>query len=85
MQSKKTLSIVWYVVSDFFAAFFSWILFDYVRTQFLQNPPTDFVTSFSNNRFLLSLFFVSFFWPIFYALLGDYNGSVLKKSRLNDF
>lgn len=85
MQSKKTLSIVWYVVSDFFAAFFSWILFDYVRTQFLQNPPTDFVTSFSNNRFLLSLFFVSFFWPIFYALLGDYNGSLLKKSRLNEF
>lgn len=85
MQSKKTLSIVWYVIFDFIAAFLSWIIFNYFRTHYLQQNNEGFITSFSNSRFLLSLFFVSIFWPVFFALVGDYNRSLLKKSRLNEF
>ncbi len=85
MQSKKTLSIVWYVLSDFIAAFFAWITFNFIRTNFLQHHHENLFDSLSNYRFLLSLIFVSFFWPVFFALVGDYNRSLLKKSRLNEF
>lgn len=85
MQLKNTLSIVWYVIFDAIAAFLSWIIFNFLRTHYLQHNNEEIITSFSNSRFLISLFFVSFFWPVFFALVGDYNRSILKKSRLNEF
>jgi exopolysaccharide biosynthesis polyprenyl glycosylphosphotransferase len=83
--SKKphTVSILWYILSDYAAALLSSIIFHFSRRILLSEPLYRENTLFLNQRFWLGTITIPLGWLILYTLMGSYR-SLYHKSRLNE-
>lgn len=84
MHSSKQISVVWYVVCDYFTASVAWACFYFVRKWLLkENIEVDGQIQI-NDKFWLGVSLIPVGWLILYTLVGSYH-SLYKKSRLNEF
>lgn len=83
MALRNKIHIRWYIVSDFFAAWVTWIVLSIVRRKLLHEPVNIQAMLKHNHLFLYGLLFVPLAWITVYFLSGNYN-SLYKKSRLNE-
>ena len=83
--SKKphTVSILWYILSDYAAALLSSIIFHFCRRILLSEPLYRDNTLFLNQRFWLGTITIPLGWLTLYTLMGSYR-SLYHKSRLNE-
>jgi polysaccharide biosynthesis protein PslA len=83
MPSSKKIHISWYILSDYLAAAFAWILFSVIRRELLHEPIYNGNHLYLNNRLVFDLAALPLLWLMFFFLAGSY-GSLYKKSRLNE-
>ena len=83
MPASKKIHIIWYILSDYFAAVLAWIILYFTRRSLLNEPIVMNGQVYLNNRFWLGLILIPFGWLIFYGMVGCYH-SLYKKSRLNE-
>jgi exopolysaccharide biosynthesis polyprenyl glycosylphosphotransferase len=83
MPASKKIHIIWYILSDYFAAVLAWIILYFTRRSLLNEPIVMNGHLYLNNRFWLGLILIPFGWLIFYGMVGCYH-SLYKKSRLNE-
>jgi polysaccharide biosynthesis protein PslA len=75
---QPRLHIRWYILSDFIASVFAWIIFYFSRQYILQE-------NFSvGPKFFIGLVIMPLGWVCIYTLLGSYR-SLYNKSRLSEF
>ena len=82
-KKPHTIPILWYILSDYFAALFASILFHFSRRIFLAEPLYHNGKLLLTNRFWLGTITIPLVWTLFYALVGSY-ASLYKKSRLTE-
>jgi polysaccharide biosynthesis protein PslA len=83
MAASKKIHIIWYILSDYFAAVLAWIILYFTRRSLLNEPIVINGLVYLNNRFWLGVFLIPIGWLIFYGMVGSYH-SLYKKSRLNE-
>jgi polysaccharide biosynthesis protein PslA len=83
MAASKKIHIIWYILSDYFAAVLAWIILYFTRRSLLNEPIVINGLVYLNNRFWLGIFLIPIGWLIFYGMVGSYH-SLYKKSRLNE-
>jgi exopolysaccharide biosynthesis polyprenyl glycosylphosphotransferase len=83
MPAAKKLHISWYILSDYLAAIFSWIILYFTRRYLLSESIYLDGHLVLNQRFWLGLILIPAGWLIFYGLTGAYN-DLYRKSRLNE-
>jgi len=84
MPASKKIHIIWYILSDYFAAILSWIILYFTRRSLLAEPIFIGHQIVLNNRFWLGILTVPACWLIFFGMAGSYH-DLYKKSRLNEF
>ena len=84
MPSSKKIHNIWYLVSDYLAAIFAWIILYFTRRYLLEEFMETSRGIYLNNRFWMGLVLIPFGWLILYSLVGAYH-SLYRKSRLNEF
>lgn len=83
MNNRKPLHISSYIVCDVISSIFVWILVSLWRKRLLGELPDTFLSLFSEGSFFLkSVPLIMIFWLILFSVMGSYNDSVYKKSRL---
>ena len=86
MQSAKPIHIRVYIISDIIASAIVWTGIALQRKIELKEEPQTLLGLFTrDNYFPTSLFLTIIFWIALYAIMGAYNSSVYKRSRLTDF
>jgi exopolysaccharide biosynthesis polyprenyl glycosylphosphotransferase len=80
----KSISIHWYVISDFICAAIAWAVFYILRKRMLFNDYQLSVT-FKESTFIQGLLIIPFLWIILYLLAGAYQKNLYERSRLNEF
>lgn len=71
-----------YILSDYFAALITWIIFYIFRKLFIEVHKFGYEIPIKfDNKFFLALAIIPFYWLILYYLSGYYN-KILRKSRL---
>lgn len=80
-QEDKKISLVWYVLSDYLTALFTWLLFYFYRADALNDTGAYPI---STRSWYFILILVPVGWLILYTLVGTYN-ALYKKSRLAEF
>jgi exopolysaccharide biosynthesis polyprenyl glycosylphosphotransferase len=85
MQSQKQISVAWYAVIDFFTAALAWACFYFFRKWLLRDDPAANDPLSFDLYFGLEMLLVPIGWLALYTLLGVYNISLYKKSRLFEF
>jgi exopolysaccharide biosynthesis polyprenyl glycosylphosphotransferase len=68
-----------FIIYDFIAAFFSWIVFFFVRKEILSETIT-----LDNNNLILKSVIIGLFWVIIYSFFGFYY-DIFRKSRIKEF
>ena len=73
------------IATDYISALASWSIFYLFRKRYIEGQ-TQFGLGdfFGDEKFMLALLFVPFFWLLLYALWGNYV-NVLRRSRLKEF
>ncbi len=84
MPVAKKYHIISYILSDFLAAIFSWIILYFTRRHLLSESIYVDHHIYLNQRFWLGLMLIPAGWLVFYGMVGAYN-DLYKKSRLNEF
>jgi exopolysaccharide biosynthesis polyprenyl glycosylphosphotransferase len=82
-KKPHTIPILWYILSDYFAALLASILFHFSRRIFLSEPIYVHGKLWLTGRFWLGTATIPLGWLILYAMVGSYT-SLYKKSRLNE-
>lgn len=82
-KKPHTIPILWYILSDYFAALLASILLHFSRRIFLSEPLYLDGKLWLTGRFWLGTATIPLGWLLFYALVGSYT-SLYKKSRLNE-
>jgi exopolysaccharide biosynthesis polyprenyl glycosylphosphotransferase len=82
-KRPHTIPILWYILSDYFAALLASIIFHFSRRTFLSEPIFVGGKLLLTERFWLGTVTIPFGWLLFYAMVGSYT-SLYKKSRLNE-
>lgn len=84
MKAKNYIHPLWYALSDYIAASFTWAVFFKIREALLI--PEIFTANFSLQNIFLwaAIFIVPFGWLALYMLIGSYR-SIYKKSRFVEF
>ena len=86
MQSPKPIHISIYIISDIIASAVVWTGIALQRKLGLHEEPQTLTGLFtSDNYFPTSLLLTVIFWVTLYSVMGAYNSSVYKRSRLTDF
>jgi exopolysaccharide biosynthesis polyprenyl glycosylphosphotransferase len=83
MAASKKIHIIWYILSDYFAAVLAWIILYFTRRSLLNEPIVMNGHIYLNSRFWLGIFLIPIGWLIFYGMVGSYH-SLYKKSRMNE-
>jgi exopolysaccharide biosynthesis polyprenyl glycosylphosphotransferase len=84
MSKSRKIHIGWYIVSDYLAAIFSWIILYFTRRLLLSEPIFVHHRLFLNSRFWMGISLIPIGWLMFYGLVGSYH-SLYKKSALNEY
>src|SRR5437867_429374 len=85
MQNSRPLHISLFIISDITASAIVWTFIALLRKHLLNEEPYTLSGLFiQNNFFSLTLMLIPVFWLILYSVIGSYNGSVYKKSRLSE-
>jgi exopolysaccharide biosynthesis polyprenyl glycosylphosphotransferase len=82
-KRPHTIPILWYIISDYFAALLSSIIFHFSRKILLSEPLFSGHRLYLNSRFWMGTISIPIGWLILYSLVGSYT-SLYKKSRLNE-
>src|SRR5579871_3268616 len=83
-RRTHTISIVWYILSDYIAALLSANIFHFSRRLLLSEPIFVDHRLLLTSRFWLGTTTIPLGWLLLYALFGSYN-SLYQKSRLSEF
>lgn len=83
LAATRKIHISWYGLFDFAAAAISWFLFYLIRRKLLGENIASGGEFIVNERIMLGIILLPFFWVILYFLTGSYH-SLYKKSRLNE-
>lgn len=85
MPSFKPLHIIYYVISDAIMALLVWCIIAVERKKLLQEEPTEIFKLFQQDPYFIGrLLLIVVFWLVIYSILGSYNNSLYKKSRLSE-
>jgi exopolysaccharide biosynthesis polyprenyl glycosylphosphotransferase len=84
MPSVKRIHSTWYLLGDYLAAIFAWIVLYCIRRYLLHESLIVENRLYLNDRFWWGISLVPIAWLFFYALVGAYR-SLYSKSRLNEF
>lgn len=83
MASFKPLHIIVYVISDAITALLVWCIITVERKKMLGEEPNQLDELFKQDpRFILQMILIVIFWLVLYLVVGSYNNSLYKKSRL---
>ena len=83
MSKSRNIHISIYVLSDIIASAIVWIIVALLRKHLLnEEPHTFFGLLFQDSFFPVTLILVPLFWLALYTVIGSYNDTVYKKSRL---
>lgn len=82
-KRPHTIPILWYILSDYFAALLASVIFHFSRRIFLSEPIFVDGRLILTNRFWLGMITIPLGWLLFYSTVGSYT-SLYKKSRLNE-
>src|SRR5690242_2686916 len=83
MSKSRNIHIGTFVASDIVASGIVWIIIALLRKHLLQEEPeTLYALFFQDNFFPVTIILVPLFWIALYTIIGSYNDSVYKKSRL---
>jgi exopolysaccharide biosynthesis polyprenyl glycosylphosphotransferase len=82
-KKPHTIPILWYILSDYFAALVASIIFHFSRRILLSEPLFANGKIYLTNRFWLGSITIPIGWLILYTMVGTYT-SLYKKSRLNE-
>lgn len=86
MQTSRPIRINVYILSDIIASAIVWTGIALQRKQLLNEPPNTLKGLFTEDAYFpVSLFVTILFWLVVYSIMGAYNRSVYKRSRLADF
>ena len=83
---RAPLHIRWYIVTDFLLSAAVWILLSLYRRHIFHEaafPLPDLLTT-DNYFFLKSFLGIPAFWLLLFTIMGAYNRSLYKRSRLNE-
>jgi polysaccharide biosynthesis protein PslA len=83
MQSPKKIHIIWYILSDYFAALVTAIIFHFSRRVLLSEPIFVDGHLLLTNRFWLGASTIPVGWLLLNGMVGAYT-SLYKKSRLDE-
>ena len=80
------LHIRWYIVTDFLLSATVWILMNFFRQNILHETgsPLPYLFTSDNYFFLKSSLAIPAFWLLLFTIMGAYNTSLYKRSRLNE-
>lgn len=81
MRKSANKGIIYYLVTDYFAAILSWLCFFIFRKIYVEKVPFTFSALVQDRKFLYGIILVPFFWIAYYFFSNTYT-SILKKSRL---
>jgi exopolysaccharide biosynthesis polyprenyl glycosylphosphotransferase len=85
MHHSKPLHISLFIISDILASAIVWIIIALLRKHLLNEEPFTISGLFTQgNFFLVTLMLIPVYWLILYSVMGSYNNSVYKKSRLSE-
>src|SRR5256885_3646958 len=85
MRHSRALHISVFIISDILASVIVWIFIALLRKHLLSEEPYTISGLFTqDNFFLVTLMLIPVFWLILYSVMGSYNNSVYKKSRLSE-
>jgi polysaccharide biosynthesis protein PslA len=84
MPSSKKLNATWYLLADYIAAIFAWMVMYFSRRWLLDEAIFLNGSILLNDRFWLGISLIPPCWLMFYAIVGSYK-SLYKKSRLAEF
>lgn len=85
MQQKRQLHISLYILSDIIAAAIVWTCIAIQRKYLLNEEPKTLTGLFTQDYFFpVSIFLIPLYWLVLYSVIGSYNKSIYKKSRLSE-
>jgi polysaccharide biosynthesis protein PslA len=84
LQAHKKIHIIWYILSDYFAALLTSFIFHFSRRILLSEPVIVDHRLLLTNRFWLGSSTIPVGFLLLYALVGTYTASLYKKSRLDE-
>lgn len=83
MNQKQRDTLI-YIISDFFAAFVSWLFFYFYRATYIEGLQFSNRINIDFDRNLVAgLIFIPIYWILLFAFVGTYR-DVYRKSRLNE-
>jgi len=83
MRNPKPIHITVFIITDIIASIIVWTIIALLRKHLLVEEPHTIESLFiSGSFFLVTVLIVSVFWLVLYSIMGSYNDSVYKKSRL---
>lgn len=86
MQQPKLFKTFWYLVSDFIASVFAWIIITHERKVLLNDEPLTYAGLFTSDSFFYeSLILTVIFWLILFTIAGAYNAPIYKRLQLEEF
>jgi exopolysaccharide biosynthesis polyprenyl glycosylphosphotransferase len=85
MRHSRPLHISVLIISDILASVIVWAFIALLRKHLLSEELYTIPELFTkDNFFLITLILIPVFWLILYSVMGSYNNSVYKKSRLSE-
>src|SRR4051812_42732392 len=85
MHHSKPLHISSFIISDILASGIVWTFIALLRKQLLHEEPYTISGLFTQDNFFpITLMLIPVCWVILYCIMGSYNNSVYKKSRLSE-
>lgn len=86
MRNPRPIHISTYIISDIIASAIVWTFIALQRKQQLHEEPQTLGGLFLQDAYFpISIFLTVLFWLVLYSIMGAYNNSVYKRSRLTDF
>ncbi len=85
MHHSRPLHISLFILSDIIASVIVWIFIALLRKHLLNEAPYTVSGLFTQDNFFpVTLMLIPLFWLILYSVMGSYNNSVYKRSRLSE-
>ena len=85
MKNRHKIPVAWYVISDYVAAAFAWVIAFFVRKHLTGLSLNISGELAGNNLFVASIFIIPVGWITLFLLVGSYHRPVYAKSRLSEF
>ncbi len=83
-QKRPKILVLKYILFDYFAAIFAWLVLFTFRKKFIETPYYGLNFSLNyDSSFILGLILVPLFWLLMYYVAGEYH-NVYRKSRLQE-